>query len=227
MRWLWILIIASCLAVVVPHVVCGNPVIVPDWPREYLEIYTFEEEPAELPSYVCEHALVEGSFPPWYENLPPPCYALKLPWSLAYVPIHVDHFGSSENPQDGGYMGVRCGIEVLGEPVVFAAASACPGFLVGPSVAGPPAAILFLSTSACHEWQFHAGYTCWMNNSELPDATFFNIVANADAGDCRVLDCNGVWDEATAIGHGAQWGGTQIATAVQLTTWGKVKALYR
>ena len=234
MRRLLVLISGFCLTVTVPCFVAGNPVIVTDWPREYLEVYTFEEEPAELPSYVCEHALLAPGSPPAYENVPLPCYAPKLPWSIAYVPIHVAHLGSPENPEGGGYLGVRYGILVSGEPVTFSAANACPGFVMGPSVAGPPTAMLFLSTLECCDWQFHAGYACWMNNSTLTGATYFSIVANADAGDYRVQDCNGVWDEATAIGHGAQWGGTQIITcavagptAVELTTWGKVKAIYR
>jgi hypothetical protein len=227
MRRLLILIPAFCLTVIAPCLVTGNPVIVPDWPREFLEIYTFEEEPAELPSYLCEHAIVDPGPPPWYENLPFPCYAAKVPWSFAYVPIHVEHLGSGSDPEDGGYLAVRYGIAALGEPVTFVAAEACSGFLMGPSIAGPPAAILFSSTVGCFDWQFHAGYAYWKNNSTLTDATFFNIVPNADDGDYRVLNCDLQWDETTAIGHGAQWGGTKIITAIELTTWGTIKTLYR
>jgi len=233
MKKLLVLISAGCLMVTAPHFAAGNPI--PVNPREYLEIYTFVEEPIELPSYVCEHALVDPGPPKVWENVPLPCHAAKSPWSFAYVPIHVAHLPSPTGyPGGGGYFGVRYGIVVSGEPVMFIDAEACPGFVMGPSIAGAPAAMQFASLGTCYDWQFHAGYVRWINNSTRTGATYFNIVANADEGDYRVLNCDYVWDETTALGHGAQWGGTKNITccedgptAVELTTWGKIKGLYR
>jgi hypothetical protein len=229
MKKLFVLIFAGYLLGMAPDFAAGNPV--PDWPREYLEIYTFVEKPTELPSYVCAHALVNPGPPEVWENVPLPCYAAKLPYNFAYVPIHVAHLFIGLG---GGYKGVECGIETRGEDVTFIGAGTCPGFVMGPSGAGPPAAIAFLSTGPCYDWQFHAGYTIWQNQSTRTGATYFDIVANADYGDYYVLDCDYVLDDTTAVGHGAQWGGTKnIAccengpTAVEVTTWGKIKGLYR
>jgi hypothetical protein len=216
MKKLLVLISAGCLMVMAPHFAAGNPI--PTNPREFLEIYIVEE-PTELPSYVCAHGL----------NVPLPCYAAKLPYNLACVPIHVAHLSIGPG---GGYKGVEYGIETRGEDVTFIGAGNCPGFMMGPGT--PPAAILFLSTGPCYDWQFHAGYACWLNPSSGTGATYFDIVANADYGDYYVLDCDDVLDKTTERVHGAQWGGTKnIAcceagpTAVELTTWGKVKGLYR
>lgn len=229
MKKLLVLISACCLMVMAPDFAEGNPVLSMPW--LYLEIYTFAEQPTELPSYVCTHALVDPGPPPVYENADSlPCYAPKNPYEFAYAPIHTAT-GQTGFP---GFRGNNFGIQVSGEPVSFLGAVACQGFIEGPGVG--PAAICFLSTGSCYDWKNHSGYTCWFNSSSSrTGATYFDIVANADVGNYYALDCQYTWVKHTAIRGGAQWGGTKTIgcgcvtgpTSVEATTWSEIKGLYR
>jgi hypothetical protein len=228
MKTLLLLVCVVCLMVTAPVSAVGNPVLALPW--LYLEIYTFAEQPTELPSCVCGHALLDPGPPPVYENIDTlPCYVPKNPYEFAYVPIHTATGGE-------GFPGLRgnnFGIQVSGEPVDFLGAFACQGFVEGPGVG--PDAICFLSTGSCYDWRNHSGYTLWFNSSTGTGATYFDIVPNADSGNYYAMDCEYTWSMNTVVRGRAQWGGTKTIgcgcvtgpTSVQATTWGNIKDLYR
>jgi hypothetical protein len=66
-------------------------------------------------------------------------------------------------------------------------------------------------------------------------ASFFDITTNADDGILLLKACQGGNEvpPQLEIGGRAQWGGTksitcgESPTSVDLTTWGKIKGLYR
>jgi hypothetical protein len=145
--------------------------------------------------------------------------------------------GSVPNCDDyGGYLGLTLGVASSGEPVLFTALFACPGFAVGPSSAGWPAAIVVSSMESCHGRWDHPLYLVFANNSALAGATYFDIVDSADSMkdnmNHHVINCSNEYDANTMIACRAQWGGDQDITcgeivAVENTTWGRIKALYR
>lgn len=228
MKELLVVICAVCLMVMAADLAEGNLVLAMPW--LYLEIYTFAEQPSELPSYVCSHGLVDPGPPPVYENTDTlPCYEPKNPYEFACIPIHTAT-GEMGFP---GFRGNHFGIQVSGEPVTFLGAVACQGFIEGPG--DGPAAICLLSADSCYTWRNHSGYTCWFNPSSTTGATYFNIVANADAGNYYAMDCEYNWVEHTVIRGGAQWGGAKAIacgcvvgpTGLEASTWSNVKGLYR
>jgi len=132
----------------------------------------------------------------------------------------------------GGYLGLGFGAQISGTGMTFMSWNACPGFLKGPSAAGEPAAMLASSTALCHDWVDHEGYMIWMNLTGTT-ARYINIIASADLGHAKVINCHNQYDDGTTIGGGVQIGGTQTIicgespTAVNTTTWGAIKGLYR
>lgn len=203
MKKLLILISAACLLLPVMAFSAGNPN-----PTLYLEIYTSSAH--------CQCAYVPG-------GPPIPCY-LGPDRMQCYVFVHV-----AKVPN--GFLGIPLGIDYTGPAADFLSATACPGFLMGPSTAGMPAAMISSSTGECHTWDHHPLYTRWFDS--LGGTDYFDIVASADLGHYKVINCDTEYDENTLIGGRAQWGGVQDITcgegetAIELTTWGKIKGLYR
>jgi hypothetical protein len=82
----------------------------------------------------------------------------------------------------------------------------------------------------------HPGYLTYFTTTDV-GASYFDIVSNADEGCAIVVNCQAEYDLGTLIGGGAQWGGSQSIicamdpstdpTAVDFTTWGSIKSLYR
>jgi hypothetical protein len=149
----------------------------------------------------------------------------KNPWQPTYVYVHV---GKVEN----GFLGVPFGMVNSGN-AVFASCTACPGFLKGPSTAGEPAAVIVSSTGACHQWMEHPVYCMWQAQADVNVPDIFTLVASADLGHHNVINCDNEYDVGTVLGHGAEWAPQQTLvcggdpTAVELTTWGAIKGLYR
>jgi len=230
MKTLLGLLAAICFCLVPVVSLAGNA-----HPTLYLEIYMLDYDPADssaAPQYLCVHPNVpyEGEIP---------CYAPKAPYNFGIVPIHVGKldFPISEcwplvcGP-GGGYACVTFGISLTGTQCVFAGFTACANFLNGPSNAGNPAAIVVAATTKCHDWTDHPGYARYVSTNDL-GASYFDIVNNADEDRVSVINCQAEPDLGTVIGGGAQWGGTKTVvcgmdpTAVETTTWGKIKGLYR
>ncbi len=224
MRRLLILTIAACFCLTVPAM-AGNVA-----PKLYLEVWNYAEVPDPIPTDVCKHLTKPtGGIH---------CYDVKVAYNYAVVGFHVGNLDTpicSTTGVDcaafGGFVGCPFGVASSGEAVNFASWTACPGFLKGVSVAGEPSACSSNSTSGCHNWWDHSGYLSYLNLSTRTGATFFDIVANADLGHNRVINCAFTYDNGTTIGYRAQWGGTSTltcpSTAVEETTWSKVKSLFR
>ena len=196
-----------------------------DNPHLYLEVYNFMEEPSPVPEYICVHTDIPC------EALH--CYDVKTMYSFAYVPVHIGKLDCPEKEPPGGFLGLPFGVVVSGEAMTYVSTNACPGFMKGPSTAGEPAAIVISSTSGCHDWYDHIGYLIYLNMSTRTGASYFDIVASADVGHHKVINCQNTYDENTVIGGGGQYGGVQTIvcygwpTNVEVTTWGKIKGLYR
>jgi len=213
-------------------------------PALYLEAYSSAEIPTNpAPSYICSHG--EQSAGTLH------CYDSKSPRSSLYLVIHVDKLDETcpytPGPACdgyGGYLGLPFGIAISGEPVVFTCVFPCPGFLMGPSAAGWPAAILVATMGAgagygCRDRLDNPCYLGYYNNSDRTGATYFDIVGNADEESLpgerlsrHVINCSFEYDPNTVIGCSAQWGGDQAASClalvpVETTTWGKIKQMYR
>ncbi|KPJ60364.1 MAG: hypothetical protein AMJ46_07285 [Latescibacteria bacterium DG_63] len=228
--------LASLLCLMIPALALGGNAE----PKLYLEAYGTEEIASyPPPSYVCSH------------ELPSPgtiqCHDSKSPWSYLYLAVHIDGLDETcpfepllpntgcENY--GGFLGLTLGVASSGEPVLFTALFPCPGFAAGPSAAGWPAAIVVAGfDDECHDRWDHPCYLVFFNNSALTGATYFDIVDNADGMfndmNHNVINCNFEYDANTVIACRAQWGGDQDITcaevvAVEATTWGRIKALYR
>ena len=207
-------------------------------PRLYLEVYRFEENPRDpgpVPGYVCVHQQ------PTVGTLP--CFEARLPYNFYAVPIHI---GSLDRPicpskgtvcaNYGGYLGVVFGVNSTGTgTLTFMMLYACPGFMSFPSYAGEPASCGASSTNLCHDWYDHAGYLVYMNQTSTA-ARYLNVVASADCGFARVINCHYEYDMGTVFGGnpgGVQIGGAQSIlcygeqTPVQETTWGAIKGFYR
>jgi hypothetical protein len=90
--------------------------------------------------------------------------------------------------------------------------------------------MLASSTAICHDWYDHEGYMIWMNLTGTV-ARYINIIASADLGHAKVINCHNQYDDGTVISGGIQIGGTQTlvcgAIPVEETTWGKIKGVYR
>ncbi|KPJ60584.1 MAG: hypothetical protein AMJ46_06220 [Latescibacteria bacterium DG_63] len=56
-------------------------------------------------------------------------------------------------------------------------------------------------------------------------ATWFDIVPSADLGHYKVINCDNEYDTGTVIGGNAQWGSEP--STIEMTTWGRIKSLYR
>jgi len=235
MKTLLVLLAAACffLVPVVAQAGNANPVV-------YLEVYMYDTDPDD-PDFGC---VALGTCPEiCFHNSPIPydtplhCYSPKLPYMFAVVPIHV---AKMDPPiaqgwplpcgPGGGYVQVSTGITRSGAPATFLGFSACPNFLAGPSA--PPLDILFSATTACHDWRDHPCYGKWMSTSSVV-ASFFDITGNVNNGMItNLINCQ-LGTEIPAIGGRGQWGGTQTIecpfgpTAVDVTTWGKIKGLYR
>ena len=232
MKWFSILILVACLA---PPALAGNPE-----PALYLEAYASAEIPTSpAPSYICSHGeQVGGTFH---------CYAAKAPRSFLYLVVHVDrlaqtcpNFPGPACTDYGGYRALSFGIQASGEPAVFTCVFPCAGFMMGPSVAGWPSAILLASMGSdpgCRDRRDNPCYLGFFNNSDETGATYFDVVTSADeepgAGYSRTLiNCAHQYDPGTTVGCNAQWGGEQATSCLALvpvrpTTWGQIKHLYR
>jgi len=235
MKTLLSALIAACVCLLPVATLAGNA-----HPTLYLEIYAFDnnpDDPGPAPPYVCAH--------PSSDPVQLQCYAPKAPYTFAVLPIHIGNLDTpplaegwpagSTGP-GGGFVCVTYGVSTIGAHCTYVSFSACPGFLIGPSNAGMPAACLSTATTRCHDWVDHPGYLTYFTATGVGD-TYFNIVANADEGYARVINCQFEYDMGTQIGAGAQWGGTQTVvcpwdsspdpTSVEETTWGRIKGLYR
>jgi len=186
-------------------------------PRLVLTIYSNTVDEAPATSCIARSS-------PRYDDILD-CYAAKpVPGSFGFLSVHAGRL-------DNGFTGIPFGIQASGSAVTFLEFVPCPGFTVVLSQAGMPSAILATSTVGCRQAREAVGYlkyTC-----QYSSATFFTIVANADLGHYKVINCDYTFDEWTVNNALAQWGGTQTVVCpylwvpVEATTWGKVKSLYR
>jgi hypothetical protein len=126
---------------------------------------------------------------------------------------------------------VECGVASSGVVCTYLSFAACPGFVVGPST--PPASIALYATTKCHDWPDHPGYLRYISLSADTGATYFDIVNNADDAWIKVVNCQCGYDDGTIVGGRAQWGGSKTVNcyshpiAVESTTWGRIKDMYR
>ncbi|KPJ60591.1 MAG: hypothetical protein AMJ46_06260 [Latescibacteria bacterium DG_63] len=226
------LVLMSALCLLIPVLAFGGNAE----PKLYLEAFTTDELPSyPPPSYVCSHEEEPG---------PIQCYVPKARWSYLYLPVHIDNLdetcpiGTVPNCDNyGGYLALALGVASSGEPVLFTALFACPGFCLGPSIAGWPGAIVVAAIDDdCHDRWDHPLYLVYANHSCLTGATYFDIVDNADGMhndmNHHIINCSHEYDANTVIACRAQWGGDKDITcgeivAVEATTWGRIKALYR
>jgi hypothetical protein len=229
-RWLLILFSASVFALPVCDL-AGN------WgPQLALEVYYQADDPTdpEGPGFLTNPCFHPGSRMPVLS-----CYAPRLAYNFYIVPIHVDQLALPICPTTGmdcvgygGYLVLGFGAQISGSGMTFMSWNACPGFLKGPSAAGEPAAMLASSTAICHDWYDHEGYMIWMNLTGTV-ARYINIVASADLGHYKLINCHNQYDDNTTIAGLVQIGGTQTIVCpwqgdpVEETTWGEIKALYR
>jgi hypothetical protein len=223
MKKLFVLLALVCCSVIPVAAFAGNA-----HPNLYLEIYSSSVGR-------CVHAVHPGPLPGEIQ-----CYlAAKVEGSIAYVPIHI---GKLDTPPlaagwplpcgpGGGFVGVSYGLNMTGYDVdvTALAATACTKFGLGPSIV--PTAIVFSADDACHDWWDHPGYVTVQSLTENP--VYFTIVANSEELAIKVINCQGGLDLGLVIAGGAQWGGSKTLvcgtdpTSVDLTTWGKIKGLYR
>jgi len=227
MKKLLVLLIAACFCLVPTMALAGNTN-----PTLYLEIYMLEEDPDDPgppPAFLCFH-----ESRPLVGELP--CFSPKAPYNFGIIPIHIGKLDQPICPDwpmpggpGGGYDVLSVGVAKTGGTVNFVGITACPGFLQGPGTA--PGAILFAATTKCHDWVDHPCYVKYMSTTSMT-ATYFTIVANADDSLIQLINCQ-LGTEIPAVGGGVQWGGTKTIvcgldpTAVNLTTWGNIKGLYR
>jgi len=244
MKTLLVLLAAACLCLVPFVARAGNTS-----PTLFLEIYQYDTDPDD-PEYGC---VFLGTCPelcyhpaPHYPPYPLTiqCYSPKVAYQFGIVPIHVGRLDTYPSPAGlaegwplpcgpgGGWVTLSIGIVRTGAPVTVMGLGVCPNFLQGPGTV--PAAILFTATTACHDWYDHGAYMKYMATSNTA-ASFFDITTNADDGILLLKNCQAI-DEIPpqlVIGGRAQWGGTKSVicaldpTSVDLTTWGKIKGLYR
>jgi len=238
MKTLLVLLTAACFCLVPVVTLAGNLN-----PTLYLEIYQYDTDPDD-PEFGCvflgtcpEICFHQRSFPG-----PIQCYSPKLPYQFGIVPIHIaklatDPFGTGLAQgwplpcgPGGGYVTISDGITRTGAAATFLGFTACPNFLAGPSA--PPLDILFSATTQCHDWIDHPCYGKWMATSSVA-ASFFDLTGNVNnTGQHVIINCQIGTENPTVSGR-AQWGGAQTVicgegpTAVDLTTWGKIKGLYR
>ncbi len=229
MKWLSTLALMLCLALPAPAL-AGN-----SQPALYLEAYSSADIPTSpAPSYICSHGEQTGTLH---------CYDSKAPRGFLYLVVHVDKLDATCPNEPGppcanygGYLGLPFGIRISGDPVVFTCVFPCPGFAVGPSLAGWPAAIVVSTLGGpeygCRDRWDNPCYLGYYNNSEGTGATFFDMVTSADGDPLHVINCAFQFDPGTVVGCNAQWGGQQTAPClalvpVQATTWGHIKQMYR
>jgi hypothetical protein len=186
-------------------------------PRLYLTVYSNTVDEAPATSCIARSSPTYGDFLD--------CYAAKPgPGSFGFLSVHAGRL-------DNGFTGIPFGIQASGSAVTFLEFVPCPGFTVVLSQAGMPSAILATSTVGCRQAREAVGYLTYLCSSVW--ATHFTIVANADLGHYKVINCDYTFDEGTVNSGYAQWGGTQTVVCpylwvpVEATTWGKVKGLYR
>jgi hypothetical protein len=223
-------------ALMIPTIVmAGNTA-----PKLWLEVYNQSDDPfdPEGPGFLvnpCVHPR------PVTYPFTLPCFAPKVQWMYYVVPVHVGQLDmplcttTGQACQGyGGYLGLGFGAAMTGgSGMSFLNWNACPGFLKGPSASGEPSSMLASSTSLCHDWVDHEGYMIWQSTSTATTARYINIVASTDLGHNKLINCHNQYDEGTVIGGGVQIGGTQTIlcgespTAVNATTWGAIKGLYR
>jgi hypothetical protein len=153
------------------------------------------------------------------------CYAPKLALgNYGFLSVHAGHLNN-------GFTGIPFGVQAIGSAVTFLEFVPCPGFTVVLSQAGMPSAIMVTSTEGCRQAREAVGYLKYVCSDTR--ATFFEIVANADLGHHKVINCDYTFDEYTGIDGKAQWGGTRqlscpyIWLGTEVLTWGKIKTLYR
>ena len=226
MKKLLVLLALACCSLIPVVAFAGNV-----HPNLYLEIYPTDAN-------ICVHTPHPGPLPGEI-----PCYlAAKTPFTLAYVPIHIGKLDTDPDKggnlaqgwplpcgPGGGYDGVSYGILPTGGVVTALAATACPRF--GSGTSSVPLAVLFAADDACHDWYDHPGYVSFLAMDAV--ATYFTIVANTDDNAIKVINCQGGLDLGLVVAGGAQWGGTKTIvcgtdpTSVDLTTWGKIKGLFR
>jgi hypothetical protein len=219
MKKLLVLLIATCFCLVSSMALAGNTN-----PTLYLEIYMYDydpDDPGPAPAELCFH----NPGPPVGEL---PCYSPKAPYRFGIVPLHIGKLDlpiavgwPPPIPTGGGYAGVAYGVASSGVAVLYLSFMACPGFNQGPGTA--PGAIVAAAFTQCQDWMDHPGY-CKYISTENVGATYFDVVNNAEEGKYVVINCQLAYD-VTSIGGRAQWG--VDPTGVDLSTWGKIKGLYR
>jgi hypothetical protein len=212
MKLLSLLIVVVCLVLPIRALAGGN-----FQPELVLTIHnnTVDEPPSEA----C--VMPSGGDPlDWID-----CYDTKLaPGNYGFLSVHAGHL-------DNGFTGLPFGIQASGYPVTFLGFVPCPGFTVVLSQAGMPSAIMVTSTMGCRAAREAVGYLKYVCSDTR--ATFFQIVANADLGHYKVINCDYTFDEGTGIGGMAQWGGTRqlgcpyVWVGAPALTWGGIKSLFR
>jgi hypothetical protein len=217
MKKVLILISAACLLLPAMALGAGNAN-----PYIYLEIDdrepVLEEPPIPAPMCYCE-------------GPPLKCYRYgesatytKNPYQPTWVYLHI---AKTEN----GFRGVAFGMSKTSGNSVWTGCNNCPDFLMGPC--SSPSACIVSSTGPCHQWQNHPAYCTWTARADVNVPDIYVIVASSDLGHHKVMNCDFEYDDNTSLGHGAEWAPTQSLvcgadpTAVELTTWGAIKGLYR
>jgi hypothetical protein len=224
MKKLFVLLAVVCFSVV-PAVTFGTN----SHPTLYLEIYAGS-------TGRCVHAVHPGPLPGEIQCY----YGTKDEGTTAYIPIHIGKLDTPPLAQGwplpcgpgGGFDGVSYGLATSGEwdvDVECVSVTPCTGFGVGPGLC--PSAIVFAASDACHDWWDHPGYVRVGSLNATP--VTFSIVQNSQELALSVINCQGGLDVGRVVGGGAQWGGTKTIvcatdpTSVDLTTWGRIKGLYR
>jgi hypothetical protein len=223
MKKLMIILATACICLFAVPSMAGNT---HPGPYFYLEVYTGDTDVA--PPVACVHTVpLVGEIPCWAPK--------NHAYAYGFVPLHIGKLDEPiaqgwpvPIPTGGGYAGVTYGVAQSGSFVIFLSFVACPGFNQGPGTA--PGAIVAGAFTMCHDWMDHPGYCKYL----CPDvaATYFDITNNSDEGKYASINCQVAYD-VTTIGGRAQWGGTKDVTcamdptAVEQTTWGKIKGLYR
>jgi hypothetical protein len=237
MKTLLVFLLAACFCLVPVAALFGNTA-----PTLYLEIYGYDVDPDD-PDVGC---IAAGTCPELCYHIAVPqvgeiqCYIPKVNFQIAAIPIHVAKLDTPPLAPGwplpcgpgGGWVTISCGITRTGATATVLGLSVCPVFLQGPGTV--PAAILYTATTQCHDWYDHGAYMKYMNTTSTA-ASYFDITTNADDGILLLKNCQAI-DEIPPqllVGGRAQWGGTKSVTCaagetgIDLTTWGKIKGLYR
>jgi hypothetical protein len=130
---------------------------------------------------------------------------------------------------EDGFLGLGFTIQKSGASASVIEFVSCPGFFAYVPYFPRLDDINMISVSGCRQWWEHAGYVRFTTTNT--DATYFWIQSPPD----RL--CDAVLCDTTVVdaipGGDAQWGGVPRINCVytwdnvELTTWSKIKTLFR